>query len=269
GSGTTIDLGDGTLEPGETLTLGSGAELVGSGTLSSNLVNGGTVSPGNSPGIITVDGDYTQESDGFLEIELGGDVAGTDYDQLQVTGAASLNGNLNVSLIDGFMPSNGDQFLILDAESLSGTFTTINLPTLSNGLEWQTEYTATGFSISAVGAGTITGTVTYDGRITDPHDIIVGIHGSVDDPPYESIHILSWETYTFENVPEDTYYISAFLDVNDSGNGPPDDGEPFSWYVDLNGDPKAVVISGGNTIEDVDITLEDSSFLIFLPLILK
>ncbi|HSM25908.1 MAG TPA: hypothetical protein VK856_13680, partial [Anaerolineaceae bacterium] len=46
GSGTTIDLGDGTLEPGETLTLGSGAELVGSGTLSSNLVNGGTVSPG-------------------------------------------------------------------------------------------------------------------------------------------------------------------------------------------------------------------------------
>jgi hypothetical protein len=65
------------LNPGETLALEAGALLVGSGTLSSNLVNGGTVSPGASPGIITVDGNYTQESGGILEIELGGDQAGS------------------------------------------------------------------------------------------------------------------------------------------------------------------------------------------------
>ena len=57
--------------------------------------------------------------------------------------------------------------------------------------------------------------------------------------------------------------------MNDSGDGPPDPEEPVSWYVDQNGDPKAVVISGGNTVSDVDITLEDSTFKLYLPLILK
>jgi len=47
-----INLGDGSLNPGETLALEAGALLVDSGTLSSNLVNGGTISPGESPGII-------------------------------------------------------------------------------------------------------------------------------------------------------------------------------------------------------------------------
>jgi len=61
-----INLVDGSLNPGETQTLESGALLVGSGSLSRNLVNGGTVGPGASPGIITVDGNYTQESDGIL-----------------------------------------------------------------------------------------------------------------------------------------------------------------------------------------------------------
>jgi len=269
GSGTTLELGSGAFDTGETLILETGAELVGSGTLSSNLVNGGTVSPGSSPGIITVDGNYTQEAGGVLEIELGGDVAGTGYDQLQVTGAATLVGTLDVSLYDGFVPSNGDQFLILDAASLSGTFTTINLPTLTNGLEWQTEYTETGFSISAVGAGTITGNVTYNGSITDPHDIIVSLFGSVDGSPYESVHMVNGASYIFENVPDGTYYVAAFLDVNDSGDGPPDPDEPVSWYVDQNGDPKAVVISAGSTVSDVNITLEDSTFKIYLPLILK
>ena len=67
GDGTTIDLGGGTLIPGDTLTLVSGNSLVGSGTLNSNLINGGEVSPGSSPGFITVDGDYTQSSDGVAD----------------------------------------------------------------------------------------------------------------------------------------------------------------------------------------------------------
>lgn len=257
GSNTTYDLGNGTLVPGETLTLEAAALLVGSGTLSSNLVNGGTVSPGSSPGIITVDGDYTQESGGVLEIELGGDVAGMGYDQLQVTDAATLAGTLDVSLYDGFVPSNGDQFLILDTESISGTFTTINLPTLTDGLEWQTEYTATGFTISVISSGTINGTVIYTGSTyTDP-DIIIGLHSAVGEEPVKDTIISSGDSYSFEGLADGRYYVSAFIDADSSG-GAPDPDEPFSWYVDLNGDPEAVVITGGNTVNDVDIVLEDS-----------
>jgi hypothetical protein len=349
---------------------------VGTGTISGNLTNAGTVSPGTSPGIITVDGDYTQESDGVLKIELGGDAAGTGYDQLQVTGAASLDGTLNVSLINGLIPSKGDTFIIITSTSLTGAFSTLSLPILSNGLGWKTEYNATGFSIQVVDGGTINGTATYTGSIFTNPDITIGLHTSVSKPPIASIdkasgvpytfedladgtyfisayidaddsggepdpgEPFSWygdqepivisggitvndvdivledsavETgaingtvtytgnitttgdlivslhestsvddtpirtttadgtgaYSFENLGDGTYYVAAFLDVNDSGDGPPNDGEPFSWYIDLNGDPKAVVISGGSTVSDVDITLEDSTFKIYLPLILK
>ena len=239
------------------LSIPANTSLVGTGTISGNLTNAGTVSPGNSPGIITVDGDYTQESDGVLEIELGGDVAGTGYDQLQVTDVATLAGTLDVSLYDGFVPSNVDQFLALDAASLTGTFTTINLPTLSNGLVWQTEYSATGFTISVVSSGTINGTVTYSGSTyTDP-DIIIGLHSAVGEEPDAELIKSSGDSYSFEGLADGTYYVSAFIDADSSG-GEPDPGEPFSWYVDLNGDPEAVVITGGNTVNDVDIVLEDS-----------
>ena len=63
--------------------------------------------------------------------------------------------------------------------------------------------------------------------------------------------------------------LSAFLDVNDSGGGPPDPEEPFGWYVDQDGLPQQIVISEGNTVNDVDILLEDPFKMIFLPLLLK
>jgi hypothetical protein len=140
GDGTTIDLGGGTLNSGDSLTLVSGNSLVGSGTLSSNLINGGEVSPGSSPGLITVGGDYSQSTDGILTIELGGTTAGSGYDQLAVIGNASLEGILDVTLIDAFTPSGGDSFTILTYASHTGIFTSVNLPLLPDGMEWNIDY---------------------------------------------------------------------------------------------------------------------------------
>ena len=47
--------------------------LRGTGTYFQNVTNNGTVAPGASPGILTIDGDYTQSPAGTLEIEVGGD----------------------------------------------------------------------------------------------------------------------------------------------------------------------------------------------------
>lgn len=137
GEDVVIDLGGGTLDPGDELTLESGDSLVGSGTLAADLVNGGTVSPGESPGIITVQGYYTQLETGVLEIQLGGEGLGMGYDQLEVKGVASLAGTLNVRLINEFEPESYMIFNIMLYASKTGTFSTVNLPP---GYDWTLTY---------------------------------------------------------------------------------------------------------------------------------
>ena len=82
----------------------------GSGTVNGALVNGSTVSPGNSPGVLTVDGDCTQGSTATLAIELtgSGGVAGTDYDRVLVWVAANLDGTLDLQVDAGYTPTIGD-----------------------------------------------------------------------------------------------------------------------------------------------------------------
>ena len=79
----------------------------------------GAVSPGNSTGILTIDGNYTQGATGTLAMEIGGLTAGEQHDKLVVTGAANLDGTLEVLL--GFTPATDDSFDILDAAWVSST----------------------------------------------------------------------------------------------------------------------------------------------------
>lgn len=65
---------------------------------------GGTISPENSPGVMEIEGEFTQGEDGSLLIELGGTTAGDEHDVLRVDGEASLDGTLEVSLVDGYVP---------------------------------------------------------------------------------------------------------------------------------------------------------------------
>ena len=79
-----------------------------------------------SPGVLTIVGDYTQTASGVLVIEVGGPNAGTDFDQLAVTGQATLDGTLTVNLTGGFVPSSGDSFQVLTFGSGTGVFATID-----------------------------------------------------------------------------------------------------------------------------------------------
>ncbi len=259
GENAVIDLGDGTLNPGDTLNLASGDSLIGSGTLAANLVNAGTVSPGNSAGGITVQGDYTQQATGVLEIQLGGTTAGTQYDQLTVTGTATMAGTLNVSLIDGFVPQVGDSFTILPYAMRSGGFSTLNLP---DGYRWGVDYGYSGLTLSVLEGGSISGTVTCNSIHTVFVDLWVDDYTSP--PPADSINIACGESYSFTNLPDGTYYVGAWIDLNESGDGPPDEGEPYAWY----GDPTFISIIDGEHKANIDITIEGVSS-IFLPLILR
>ena len=71
----------------------NGGIVVGSGTINGSLTNRGQVIPGGTgaAGLLTVNGTYTQTATGSLSIELGGMSAGSQYDQLAVSGTAALD----------------------------------------------------------------------------------------------------------------------------------------------------------------------------------
>jgi probable HAF family extracellular repeat protein len=97
----------------------------------------GDLRPGNSPATVTLGNNIGFGPASVMHIELGGAASGTEYDQIHVTGALSLDGALNVELINGFMPTAGQSFDILDWGSVTGAFATINLPSLGT-LQWDT-----------------------------------------------------------------------------------------------------------------------------------
>jgi hypothetical protein len=120
-SGNSAYYGGGILSLYSTLT-------VTDSTLSGNTARGGGSGIYNDygrvavRGIVTIDGDYTQAAGGTLDIRIGGLQAGADYDQLVVTGLATLGGTLQINLVNGYQPQSGDQFQPLLFGSGSGTF---------------------------------------------------------------------------------------------------------------------------------------------------
>ncbi len=113
-----------------TLSLNGGV-LGGSGTVTGNVINdAGSIRPGNtgSTGLLTINGAYTQNSGGSIEIEVQGNGGSTDYDRMAVTGAVNLNGTMDIIEINAFTVGNGFTLTPLTYASASGTFSSINVP---------------------------------------------------------------------------------------------------------------------------------------------
>jgi RHS repeat-associated protein len=119
---TTVN---GTLAPGGTVAVNGGV-LSGAGTVRGSVVNAGQVTPGNAPGILTITGNYTQTASGALNVEVGGTTPGSGYDQLNISGTATLGGTLNISLINGFGPAFGQTFQVMSFAGSTGNFASIN-----------------------------------------------------------------------------------------------------------------------------------------------
>ncbi len=128
----TTNVGQIAVSAGQTLTFGVsaftnavGGLLTGSGTVNSGapITNAGTVSPGDSPGILTITAPYIQTATGSLAVELNGPAVGTEYDQLKVVGTVTLDGALTID--PASTPSVGTVFTIIDndgTDAVSGTF---------------------------------------------------------------------------------------------------------------------------------------------------
>jgi fibronectin-binding autotransporter adhesin len=105
------------------VTVQAGAMLKGTGNVLGNVVNLGTISPGNSPGTLTIGGNFTQGAGGTYNVEI---FSPQNYSRLVVLGHASLDGTLHLTLASGFRFQPGETFTVLTAQGISGTFRTIS-----------------------------------------------------------------------------------------------------------------------------------------------
>ena len=116
------------------LTVSSGGGFTGVGTLSGNLTNNGTLTPGNagsSSGTLTVNGNFTQSAGGVFLLQAS---SGNQYNKLLVNGTVNLGGTLVVSALNGYLPQFGDKYTFLTSTgAISGTFSSIEAPAGERG----------------------------------------------------------------------------------------------------------------------------------------
>jgi hypothetical protein len=93
-----------------------GGRLSGNGRVQGTLTTFGNVGPGNSIGLLSVDGNL--DARGSLELEIA---SATEFDRLVVTGNAMLNAT-SMYLLGSYRPSLGDIFSFL---SVGGTLQTV------------------------------------------------------------------------------------------------------------------------------------------------
>ncbi len=125
----------------------------------SSLTNNGTLAFTTDGLTVDVAGAYTQASTSKVVVVLNGTTAGTNYDQVAVTGKATLAGALEVNAANGFTPTVGETFNILTYGSESGSFATL---TSDSGLTYTVNYGSTEatITITAVSSATAAPTIT-------------------------------------------------------------------------------------------------------------
>lgn len=81
------------------VTVATGATLGGSGTIGGDttIQSGGFLAAGNSPGILSFDGDLTLEAGSATLMEITGTTRGTQYDGIDVAGLLTYGGTLTLT----------------------------------------------------------------------------------------------------------------------------------------------------------------------------
>jgi autotransporter-associated beta strand protein len=172
------------------MNINSSGTLGGIGSVNGLVTvgSGGTLTPGNGgqPGSLTV-GSLSLQNGSQTNIVLAGTTQGTGYSAVLSSGALSVGGTLSVTEGSGFSPSPSaiTSFDILSGSSLSGTFSSINLPSLPAPMGWNLSQLYTAGIITATPF--IPGDFSRDGHV-DASDLLVMMQALADSSDYEANH---------------------------------------------------------------------------------
>jgi autotransporter-associated beta strand protein len=117
------------------VAVGAAGTLGGNGTIGGNVANAGTLAPGNSIGLLTVNGSYAQMAGSTYQVEVNNAGQG---DRINVGGAAAIQGGTVQLLAAAGSYANSTTYTILRATGgVSGVYAGVNsnfaflTPTLS------------------------------------------------------------------------------------------------------------------------------------------
>jgi RHS repeat-associated protein len=118
GSGASVTGIAGLASNEGSFTLTNGASFTTTGSFS----NGGTVTvaPGST---LTVNGSYTQTSTANLDDQIG---SSSSFGKVNASGAANLAGAFNLALVNGFGPTEGQAFQVMNFASAGQNFGSFN-----------------------------------------------------------------------------------------------------------------------------------------------
>lgn len=142
----TIDTG-GNLQSATQIGISNGARLQGQGTVTGNVINSGILDAqrsGTPGGILNVTGNLTFNPTGSLAVEIGGTPASNMHDRVNVSGTATFNGTVNVTIPNGYKPRVGEQFIVCNATAgRTGEFSGITAPSTCSGVTFVLVYSST------------------------------------------------------------------------------------------------------------------------------
>lgn len=132
-AGTTILNGE--VSNFSAFTVHSGALLGGATTYTGNVLNNGTISPGNGIGTISIGGDYTQTGSLIMEADS------TTADLLEITGSVTFADTATLTVMP-LGPLSGTYTFITEGGTLSGSPQLTNADTLFLDYELLTDASA-------------------------------------------------------------------------------------------------------------------------------
>ena len=179
-----------TLDVTDQMTILSTGILAGTGALSI----GGGFAPADGTDTAPFGGDVTFGTDAALQLNIGGANAG-EYDVLDLSGIASLDGVIEITITGGFTPNFSDTFEILTAGTVTDEFSGV-VVTNSPGLFFDATYSANSVVLEiltgAPGDVNLDGIVNGDGSgLPEDDDVSAFIAGWLNEE--ETAGIVSWQ----------------------------------------------------------------------------
>lgn len=150
---------DGNISTSSLTTVASGATIGGSGTIGALTVSsGGFINPGNSPGILSIDGDYVQA--GLYTAEINGLTVGAEHDQIDAMGAVDIAGGSLSTLFSGTYSADDLIFILLNdgGDAITGTYSGFaqgDAVTSYGGFNWNISYEADSVGNTFIGGNDI------------------------------------------------------------------------------------------------------------------
>ncbi|MEZ6095771.1 MAG: autotransporter-associated beta strand repeat-containing protein [Pirellulaceae bacterium] len=163
------------------VSVSATSTLGGSGTIDRNVAMNGHLAPGNSPGILTINGDLSMSSTSALDIELNGGVAGTGYDRVVVNGLVNITDS-TLNLVAGYDPLLSHNYFLLvndGVDAITGTFaglaegSTVNFDFNGNSYSRILTYTANFEGGSFTGGNDIA----LFNAVPEPGHVVFGLLG--------------------------------------------------------------------------------------------